>query len=615
MGASLQTLPMSHIEECLAEIADCISTPRANLWKLKNEKDCHPFVITLHVGLAMNHLSHYRQRFPDVLCPFPPLRPEVEDVLASPVLMSLMFLTLLDFADIDGLKSWETIHIIFNFLLILAGRNLDHTKLEVPEVAARFAADLRSFFAGRPFSEQVWTPIRVQERPARSIVNLLEASGPLGVSTLVAMNIGFTVHTAEKAVNPRDRARLLREKISQDFSIRQASFGDLSGLDSDGEGCNVCNLPVDPDDTFCYPAVSFISSFSQRWDPVCCFRLCSHLVHEKCIHFPENGPFRCPVDRLARTLLVPNLQKIGYAKPSRKIIILLRNFRVAITTVTQTLYDVELVISSLCHSLRIYEIQMRNHTNGPEAEIHFLLFRNLFLVLWHWHHAFGLSFERDHSDPLRRLLGFAIESDDPLSISHSEAKRLASHLDPTERFLFLRLATIFISYSLGSGRESIDLTAPVLSEHFALQFDPVLPASQFAFVNLPRRFIDLSQPPFNIDIENQSSERVLCLLTGTVVSMDRIDGTYAQLSKHLHMKCPSHASFLLTVSGPNATRVYVAATQMNCIKIVPGIYLDAHGDEDVGFLRGKMTYLNEQRLRKYEDMLLSGEWTDFDNSP
>jgi hypothetical protein len=617
IDAILEAAPLAPVAENLTEIADSVSTPRANLWKLKNDRNCHPFVISLNVALAMNHLSHYRQRFPDVLSPFPPLRPNTEDctyddVLSSPTLLSLMFLTLIAFADIDGLKSWETIHIVFNFLLILASRNEGHTKLDLPEVEIPSSAILRSRFARWSFAEQMWTRIKIADcdRPARSMVDLMESCGPLGVSTLIAMNIGFVSVVSEKVANPRDRARLFRERISQEFSDRQASFGDLSELDLDEEGCNVCNLPADPDETLCFPAVAYLSPFSRTADPVYCFRLCAHLVHERCIHMSEAGNFRCPVDRLARTILIPNMAKIGYAKPSRSVMILLRNFRVAVETVTHAIYDVEMVISSLCHSLTIQEIRMRSCPSCSESK----LFRNLFLILWHLHHSFALSFSRDDSDPLRALVGAVIESSDPIGICDTEAGRLAFGIAAPDQFVFLRQASLFRHFCLDHDRENVDLSAEAVSQHFGRKVNPGLPSTNFGFVDLPHRFIDLSEPPFSLDIENQSTERVLCLLTGTVVSMERVEGTYTHLSKHLQRKCPSHATFLLALGGPCATRLSVASTQMNSIKVVTGIYLDANGDEDVGFRRGKVTYLNEARRAKYADMLFSGEWTDFDTS-
>lgn len=438
--------------------------------------------------------------------------------------------------------------------------------------------------------------------------------------------------------------------------------------------CNICNIPYEAgmpdckkDDELCYPCLAINTIMPSLIGPIhrqppvkqICLRICPHIVHASCCQL--NDKFRCPVDRMRRNCLLPRLDHKGYNSLSSEEVNLIRSFKKNPLFFTRTNNQFECLVDSFICSIVIDEVRLRMLPGCLDGSVNYLLLRNLFLMLWHSHHdeQMTLTSDKEAWDPFKSLISKMIVSNDPKKdfihsvnsvsaniikasrkqIEHikSEAKSASSKdgdnlkeslnscLSDCEKelFLFLRRATLFEKLPLSDSAPSfIDWDEELSSKSLAQRFffsdtfpitrNPSIQLDMFSIKKLPHEFLDLAKPPFNIPIDDMSSEVALCLLTGKLVSMERIGSSLNDLAEHLEENCLSNATLLLMVRGKKTSALYLAGKQFNMIRALPGIYVDKFGDEDIGFERGELLFLSEERLERYTDILISGEWTDLD---
>jgi hypothetical protein len=626
--ASIDQFVVQPGEIDLNEFADCIKTSKGNLWKLKDQKMCHPFYPWLNANQAMNHLLRYQQKFPDVLSPFPEIHPtehflEFRKTLSNPLLLALMFDILQDCTVVPELMSIETVHIILNFLLISSRENNCHDRMELESVGIASFPEFTNRIQTLTFSKVMWTPFELKyaNLPPVSFVDLICRFGNLGMNCLVAMNIGYQVVEPEGKPDRRSRGRLLREQISQDFRERHASFEfDADPLDDEEttDRCNVCNQPPADDDVLCFPAAIFGLPVldSPHFHGSCSFRICAHLVHEGCVHLSDGQVFRCPVDRLRRSLLLPKIDGIGLGEPSEKVCRLLRNFRISVTSMIGKGYDFEALIDTLTVTVVSFELRLRSLPNCLESKRNWFLIRNLFLIMWHFRHTFKLKCFNNEPELHRNFIARVIASEDPLNDFVKVASAVAQRLHGKQLLIFLRFAAIFGQLGLSESSDGLNwtelLTIPALSAKFGVEALEGIELECYGLMKLPNQFIDLMLPPFDLQIDDYREQVALCLVTGKTVSMERTGSSHLALVSHMDSEVKLDVTFILMLTGPFASGSFIVVKQTNSIRPVPGIYVDERGDDDIGFRRGALLCLNAERLEQYGDMLLSGGWTDFD---
>lgn len=439
--------------------------------------------------------------------------------------------------------------------------------------------------------------------------------------------------------------------------------------------CNICNIPYEAgvpecksDDELCYPCLAIntiIPSLVQSQPPVkqLCLRICPHIVHATCCQM--NDKFRCPVDRMRRNCLLPRLEHKGYLPLSLEEVNLIRSFRKNPLFFTRTNNQFESLVDSFIGSIVIDEVRLRMLPGCLDGNVYYLLLRNLFLMLWHSSHDEQMTLTSDQGawDPFKSLVSRMIISDDPKKdfvssvriVSNGIIKKVRKQIElkiasqknsnnlefalnsindcEKDLLLFLRRATVFDRLPLSDNAPSFidwdeELSYRNLSQRFfnsdvfptnlfatkksKIEKTPSIELDVFSLKKLPYEFLDLAKPPYNIPIDDMSSEVALCLLTGKLVSMERHGSSLNELAEHLEENCFSNATLMLMVRGKKVSALYLAGKQFNMIRTLPGIYVDKFGDEDVGFERGELLFLNEERLERYTDMLISGEWTDLD---
>lgn len=144
---------------------------------------------------------------------------EFETTLASPILIALMYETLRDCVSVSELMSIGMIHIILNFIRILARKNKCHEQKELEIVGLETFLEFTNRIRSLSFSELMWTRFELQylNSLALSFVDLISRIGKLGLDSLKELEIGFVNESPEQGSDRRTRPRLLREQIAQDF--------------------------------------------------------------------------------------------------------------------------------------------------------------------------------------------------------------------------------------------------------------------------------------------------------------------------------------------------------------------------------------------------------------
>jgi hypothetical protein len=292
------------------------------------------------------------------------------------------------------------------------------------------------------------------------------------------------------------------------------------------------------------------------------------------------------------------------------------NFRSSLAFRRDFIHDFDTLISSLIATISAFDAHLKFNETTDGINQRFLL-RNLFLLLWHFYHTLKLSCAESPKDPFRSLVILMIKSNEPSNVFVKTVQNLFIATKKQES-QFLRFAVLFQNLSLSETFDGTNWSTLVEPAAVLKKFQVELTARkqifkrQIQLITLPSQFLDFAKPPFNISIDNHAHQLGICLWTGKLVSMERNGSSYQALANHMESEVLLSVTYVLMLTGPLTSAFYLVVRQENTIRTIPPIYVDSHGDEDIGFVRGQLLFLNKERLAKYEAMLLSGEWTDFD---
>ena len=68
------------------------------------------------------------------------------------------------------------------------------------------------------------------------------------------------------------------------------------------------------------------------------------------------------------------------------------------------------------------------------------------------------------------------------------------------------------------------------------------------------------------------------------------------------------AFFCFFVSGPFATTTAIASNDVPCLKLLRQIYVDQHGDENIGIQRQALMIRDDSQINEQIGLYLTGEW-------
>lgn len=160
----------------------------------------------------------------------------------------------------------------------------------------------------------------------------------------------------------------------------------------------------------------------------------------------------------------------------------------------------------------------------------------------------------------------------------------------------------------------------------------------FSFLNLPKEFLRLFMPPFNLPIEKVEKTNLFNMfdynylinnydeISGEIIIDDHEVEKKKNLSNLFSCEIESLRPFLDTFFTPRLSPSIIMFIGKYASKVIivcdsfigelPTFYLDKYGCIDVGFKRSQPLFLNEEKFEKCVDMILSGDFanTFFSNS-
>lgn len=611
----------------LQKIADRNKTKNGSIFKLKDEKHFNIFKPWVKQNNIMNLMNTLISKQPDTLLYFPSIIEDdnhlkFKDVLRSSTLHAIIFMTLLDKKVSKG-NSKECLHIILNLLIKASHLDVCDNTIQITDNIE--AGSIEELIAKMPKDFVALMKTKIKYTPLSdepfSLVDLIEEYGKLGKTALAEMNLGYEV--IERTNSSPARAKAIRDRIEAEYRERQKKFMPSTETEARSEAtCNVCSLDEKPD-MLCYPVFVYISIFpdivqgktaeESRIDIG--FRLCNHIVHSSCIQKDSNF-FNCPIDRNKRSSLLPHFRH-GFEKLSKEAEVLVMDFFSSLDFIYQNRNKFGMIICGVAGTYIINEVRLRSFPDCLDNCINSILLRNIFLLLWHAYRIMNEEITIDFLNPIKTLLSQLVIADDPEAVFLDNAKNLAlTIIDDKERFIFLRQAKLVQVFSLNFQSGSfIDwdevLTLRSLEEEFGIKPSGVeIELQPYTMYKLPKRFIDLGNDEYKIAIDDQEKSTALDILTGKIVDMSKQRGGFADLERHLANAVHGSPTFLMYITGRNSTSCFIASYFFSQIVFINSIYVDDFGDEDIGYQRGAIVKLNQDRLERFTDMMLSGEWSD-----
>jgi hypothetical protein len=216
------------------------------------------------------------------------------------------------------------------------------------------------------------------------------------------------------------------------------------------------------------------------------------------------------------------------------------------------------------------------------------------------------------------------------------ARKASSKLDPSKKDAETRFVLSLIPnrdvrrrfwelaaeqpISLPFVRRASLLFAMLFTDASAIDWSEVLSESRLRLL-VPSRFECAPLPTWNIELpvlfqqlaksvplDDQSTDRGLCLLSNTVVSLGEKSGSLVRLDGLLNRLCYG-VILILVISGTKASAIQmICANPVFHLWYLPSVYINSDGNEDVGFQGFAPLALNRDRLERYVDSLVTGDW-------
>lgn len=199
-------------------------------------------------------------------------------------------------------------------------------------------------------------------------------------------------------------------------------------------------------------------------------------------------------------------------------------------------------------------------------------------------------------------------------------KNIASEFnDDVQLFEFLRRSAIIEEFALKVNKEKkfVDWDEVLSFESLLLRFEIIdhkaksfeLPL--FQTIPLSEKFIELYQPPFNLDIFDYSVIKFVDLLTGQVVVLDQVNklgSKYPSIFENVQNIYHKGLAMFLCLTGKFSTQLVVHMPNTGNISFNGAFYVDRFGGIDSGFKRGSNLHLSHEILENDLDRLLSGNF-------
>ena len=291
--------------------------------------------------------------------------------------------------------------------------------------------------------------------------------------------------------------------------------------------------------------------------------------------------------------------------------------------------DLLLPLRSFVAIVSLLEVRLRRRPDVLDSPTVPILLQNLLLTIYHGLHKGVVKNDLSKeckSNALLRLIYFFIKSNDPRTEFHSNVTQIAQSMKKNSSHLheFLRRAAIIEDIALNKNSSSklkqfIDWDDVLSIKNLIERFD-VKSSEENAFkklkkfkgIKLPKKFISLYWPPFNIDICDSSIIKALDLITGQVVVYPQNRNEYANKDYKTIYDAQKEVykgglAMYLVLTKESASSILFCSKAVGKLWVKDSFYVDKFGDTDHGFKRGLITKLSKDKLENAIDKLLSSD--------
>jgi hypothetical protein len=565
--------------------------PFGTTYEMESDVDWHPLLP--FNGLEMNYAVILKLTTAnlDYLVSFPPLPDELAPVIVSSVIFAVEFHVLTSPFVNQG-ATQLVLRLLIDGIRIPDDEDHDNSEPIATDLEITDLSELAILLNGIPFKRFIFTQIAYAGNRPVCVIEMLGALGGLGAVVLKAMGI--------------ERPASVERPIPEVSHVHPGNDATLMRLPE----FSVCPA-------FVYhsilPAYLREQNTPEKFATSCFVRICLHQV--------ELGrQFRqCPVDNFVRNAFLPVVSEGFNAIASEELLSAMHEFLGRVTAKEGQEGIVELC-TNIQNELDLLDLQIRKNLDIDPRKTRELL-RNYWLCIWHCRRGAAGFILEDNETPfpafiqvLLLLLAAPTIPDVPRIV-----RTLHNFAVPHGVWQFLRRVWLLQHFVLADflndvedWEKSLDLES-LLSEYGATIDDKqVLP--QFRFCNLPVNFLDFLKTPWEKDIANNNEfDLAVCMLTGRMLVLPKPPVTVRQvptLEDVLNGILNRTYSFFVVLTGPKASGVVIAGSEVEFLVETESCYADEFGDENRGFEHSAPVSLSPQRLARLEAMMLSGSWAD-----
>lgn len=604
---------------------------------------------------------------PDKFIPIPDDVPmhfglSFKDFIQTPEYISLMYMCLAS----DVINATQ-IGLAMFVLLMRSGINFSDDSYREPNVTFEYS-NIEELIAGfhqvlNSSNKNFLTAKVIKQTKAESIISLIQKKKQLGLEAMNKTQIPEFLKPKEQLEETerikKAKSQALKQQIMKEFQDKRNQFSQTRQTTQEESArekvqeplaplCNICQ-GNDMSSPIGYPCLALPCMFPEiinnqlhnlgipleKMKPTQSLSICLHQIHYQCfqeLHEERtriSQPILCPIDRGHRNCCLPSFPLLptsqdDFTQPPESMMVSILDFM-------NMAFDLspESALRSYAGLILTFEVRHRSRPDCLDSPTVPILIRNVLLTIYHSGLCRDLSLD-EKSDPLLLLISSIVKSSNPGGAFSSFVKQISKDLNDDYLYEFLRRAALIEEFAIKRVNSEIvdnpqksslidwdeNLSFNNLLERYQLE----IPCKQielppFTTIPLADRFVQLYQPPYNLNIFDNYIVRFIDLLTGKLVIFTRNEASVSPkdrgdlpfLSEYASQTCHNGPVMLLSLTGPNASDIIYACPTINMLVNQPGFYVDQFGDTDQGFKRGTILSLSKDKLENALDKLLSGD--------
>ena len=557
------------LTELLDELCDKVKIERTIVYELKSHIKCFPF----NPFSCPDDLIDWD--FDSIVYPEDePASLKLKDALSCPSFTSVCYCILSDYFNNCEMGD-EIVLLVFSLFSAVV---TDFEPSDHPTIVAETFSDLLHSVP-LSFIDFIQTEFVFENRAPMSILQMAEMS-QLSAPFLRKLN-----HEPPPRPIPSD----VKIRILTEFYERRVQYFDKSQRPILDSACSVCRseekgftlIPV-----LTYPFFIDGKTYTNLFS-------CIHPIHNSC----KSKTYKCGLDNFKFNILVPVIpEKFTLSIASPEITDAVFTFVAKL----DIRFPFRAAVRILSDFITLLEIRFR--INPFAIDDYFVLKTAdcFFSSIWYFAHIFNADLtDTTGLSELEILVGSIAISDSPREEFTIRFNKIFSSIT-TEMDTFIRQSFIFADLCLDIELPDWNELYPdinVLINNFHLIAPVQSPIKYYTLIDLPDSFLE-----FTSCIESRSY---------SVLALNLINGDFTDIGTNdyrdlIDEEFGGTLSLFIVLTGEYASNIVVLSNTFDTVAFLGSPYIDDFGMEDIGLKKGKMLYLNGDRLDYILFQYLSG---------